>query len=640
MSWRSSQYPTLKVSIAFGTSNPMTESPTWTEVTADVRNVRIRRGRTDETQRFSPGTCSVTLNNRDRQYDPQYASATYVGNLYPMRQLKVEAVWNSTTYPMFRGFIEGWPQRYNESNKDAVVELVANDAFELLSNCELPSLSGLLASLGTVAFWYPLNDDNTGEFYNTAVDLTYGQHGAYYYDDITTFVDFKQVSLSEPGESVKLTGGATVKLSPATYATLLTPKVYTLGLVFAVNGNPAGDAPLIDATGDYVDASTRVTVSTSGVVGFSVQAGAASASITGTTPVTDGKPHSVVVTRNGTALQLWVDGVSEGTATMGANALGAGAYIQLGNYITTYASGTASYATGVGSLTGNLQHFVAYASDIGATAAAKLGGWLIGWGLEPASDRVGHILDLAGWPSGLRSLDSGGVTVGNQPLGGNALNAMQSVEASEYGRLFVDRSGEIAFHSRTHDVSTAAPTYTFGTTDSATSVQVFAGSTSFRFDRNLVANIVTVTGRDVEQTATSSDSISIYGSRSRGVLTLLTNVNDCRDLAEFILIATYSSNAVLRSDGFEVRPARAPSTAWPIVLDLEIGDKVILSRTPQGLGSAITLNLTVASIEHQLDQNGEWTVRLAGTPYDWPSWHSTAWVLGTGALGSSTRLYG
>lgn len=640
MSWRSSQYPTLKVSIAFATSDPMTASPSWTDVTSDVRGVRIRRGRTDETQRFSPGTCSVTLNNRDRQYDPQYASATYVGNLYPMRQLKVEAVWNSTTYPMFRGFIEGWPQSYNESNKDAVVELVANDAFELLSNCELPSLSGFLHGIGTPVFWYKLDDTDSGEFARTAIEATRADHGVYSYDDVTSFVDFGQPGLVEPGSSAHVEGGAAVILSAGTKPYLLDGKVYTLGLVFSVNGNPTGEAPLIDSTGDYVAASTRVTITTTGTVGFSVQAGAASASITGTTVVTDGKPHSVVVTRNGTALALWVDGVADGTATMGANSYGAGNYLQLGNYITTYASGSGTYASGVSALDGNLQHFVAYASDLGSTLAARLGGWLIGWGTEGSSTRVGHLLDIVGWPSGLRSLDADGVDVGNQTLGGSALSALQQVEVSEYGRLFVDRSGNVAFHTRTHDVTSAAPTYTFGTTDSATSVQVFAGSTSFRFDRNLVANIVTVTGQNVEQTAASSSSIAVYGSRSRSISTLLTTTNDCIGLAEYIRDAMLSIGSVLRSDGFEVRPARAPSTAWPIVLGLEIGDKVVLSRTPQGLGAAITLNMTVASIEHQLKQNGEWTVRLAGTPYDPTSWHASAWVLGTGTLGTSTRLYG
>lgn len=638
MSWRSSQYPTLKVSIAFTTSNPMTASPTWTEVTADVRSLRTRRGRSDETQRFQPGTATVVLDNADRKYDPQYGSSAYTGNLYPMRQLKVEAIWNSTTYPVFRGFIEGWPQDYHESNKDATVTLTANDAFEYFANCEMPDASGLFAKLGTVSFWYPLDDDNTGELYNTAVDLTYGQHGAYYYDDITQTVDFRQPALVSEGGSVHLAGGAHVKLSSATYSVLLSPKVYTLGVSFTCNGSPAGAAPLIDASGDWGAASTRVTVTTSGVIGFDVAAGVASASITGTIPVADGKPHGVVVTRNGTALALYVDGVADGTATMGANSLGAGSYIQLGNYITTYDSGTLSYASGVTHFTGNLQNFVAYASALSSTNAGTLSGWLGAWGEEGSGARIGHILDLADWPSGMRSLDTGDVIVGRQSLRGSALSETQLVEVSEDGRLFVDRSGNVAFHSRTRDVTSAAPTYTFGATDSSTAAQILGGTLSFRWDRNLISTQVTVNGIAAQQTSTSSTS-SVYGYRNRSITTLLTNANDCRDLAEGLLNVRYMSDAQLRTDGFTVRPARAPSTAWPIVLGLELGDKVTLSRTPQGTGSAISLNLSVASIEHALDDNGDWSVKFNGTPYDWGSLFSTAWVLGTGALGSTTRLH-
>lgn len=638
MSWRSSQYPTLKVSIAFTTSDPMTASPTWTEVTADVRSLRTRRGRTDETQRFQPGTATLVLDNADRKYDPQYGSSTYTGNLYPMRQLKVEAIWNSTTYPVFRGFIEGWPQEYHESNKDATVTITANDAFEFLSNCDLPDASGLFAKLGTVSFWYPLDDDNTGELYNTAVDLTYGQHGAYYYDDITQTVDFRQPALIGSGGSVHLAGGAHVKLSSSTYSVLLSPKVYTLGVSFTRNGTPVGAEPLIDASGDWGSASTRVTITTTGVIGFDVAAGVASASITGTINVCDGKPHGVTVTRNGTALALYVDGVADGTATMGANSLGAGSYIQLGNYITTYDSGTLAYASGVTHFTGNLQNFVAYASALSSTNAAILSGWLGAWGEEGSGARIGHVLDLAGWPSGLRSIDTGDVIIGRQALSGSALAELQLVETSEDGRLFIDRSGNVAFHSRTKDVTSAAPTYTFGTTDSATSVQVLAGSTSFRWDRNLIATQMTVNGIGCQQTVTSSTS-SVYGYRSRQVSTILTNANDCRGLAEGLLYVRALHDAQLRCDGFEMRPVRAPSTAWPIVLGLELGDKVIVSRTPQGITPALTSNISVSTIEHMLEDNGDWRVKVNGTPYDWTASFSTAWVLGTGALGTTTELY-
>jgi hypothetical protein len=635
VSWRASQYPDLRVSIAFDTTDPMTASPTWTLLSStDVRSVRIRRGRSDETQRFNAGTATVVLDNRTRKFDPTYSAGTYFGKLLPLKQIKVEAVWNSTTYPIFRGLIEGWPQEYHESNRDATVELVANDAFEHLSNFDIPDISGILSQFGTVGFWYPLNDDNTGELYNTAVDLTYGQHGAYAYDDITSFVDFRQPPLVGDGSSVRLSGGAHVKLSSATLPVLLTPQVYTIAGVFSHNGNPAGVAcPVIDSTGDYVNASTRVEVYADGTVGFTVAAGVATAGVGSTAVVTDGKPHSFVVTRNGTALQLWIDGVSQGTATMGAAVLGAGTHIQVGNYITKYNGTTGLDTEGIVPFNGNVQHFVAYPTALSATNAAALGGWLVGWANQSSSDRIGKILDLVGWPSALRSIETGQVTVAGANLGSSALSEAQLVEASENGRLFVDRSGNVTFHNRVRDITSAAPTVTFGTADSATSVQVIAGSTSLRYDRDYLINDATVTGPGVSGTASDSTSITSYGRRRQSRQTLLRTANDVRALAELIVL-DYKDPKV-RADGFTVRPARAPSTAWPIVLGLEIGSKVTLSRTPQALGSAISQTLVIQSVEHNLEPEGDWSVKFTGAPYDTTSY----WTLGTSSFDSATKLY-
>ena len=45
-----------------------------TDVTADVRAVRVRRGRSNILERFQAGAADVTLDNRDRYYSvlPQY----------------------------------------------------------------------------------------------------------------------------------------------------------------------------------------------------------------------------------------------------------------------------------------------------------------------------------------------------------------------------------------------------------------------------------------------------------------------------------------------------------------------------------------------------------------------------------------
>jgi len=47
------------------------------DVTAFVRSVSIRRGRSRELDRFSTGTATVVFNNEDRRFDPLYSAGPY-----------------------------------------------------------------------------------------------------------------------------------------------------------------------------------------------------------------------------------------------------------------------------------------------------------------------------------------------------------------------------------------------------------------------------------------------------------------------------------------------------------------------------------------------------------------------------------
>lgn len=122
--------PVLTVQIAL-TVAP-TDVATWTDVTAYVWSVATRRGRQMELDRIEAGTATITLDNRDRRFDPTFAAGPYYGQLLPMRRIRITAVWNSITYPLFYGYVEGWPQRY-DSAMESTVEVSAVDGFKMLS---------------------------------------------------------------------------------------------------------------------------------------------------------------------------------------------------------------------------------------------------------------------------------------------------------------------------------------------------------------------------------------------------------------------------------------------------------------------------------------------------------------------------
>lgn len=60
-----------------------------------------------------------------------YRGGPYYGNLVPTRRFWQSAVWNGTTYPMFAGYVDGWPPRFEVG--DYRVELPATDGFKVLA---------------------------------------------------------------------------------------------------------------------------------------------------------------------------------------------------------------------------------------------------------------------------------------------------------------------------------------------------------------------------------------------------------------------------------------------------------------------------------------------------------------------------
>jgi hypothetical protein len=125
--------PSVTVEIAFG--NP-TSSPTWVDVTAYALEISIRRGRQHELERVQAGTATLTLDNRDRRFDPTFAAGPYYGNLLPMRRVRVSLMLNSQAYRLFTGYVESWPLEW-PGPIEATVAIQATDGFDVLSAAKI-----------------------------------------------------------------------------------------------------------------------------------------------------------------------------------------------------------------------------------------------------------------------------------------------------------------------------------------------------------------------------------------------------------------------------------------------------------------------------------------------------------------------
>ena len=598
-----------RVYIAFA-DGPLVASPTWTEVTAYVRNVRTSRGRSNELEEFSAGSATILLNNRDRRFDPDYASGPYFGNLLPRRQVKVEAVYSGVTYPVFRGVVQSWQQSYPALGRDATTTIQCADLFALLATWDLPESAHELAvrtlSTAPTAHW-GLDDDG-----NVALDrrgVVNGQHAAARRTKVDALViggdgasSYENAAGSYQPTTWRYVGSSSTKTALA--AVIYRPPIYS-GSAYPLgcNGDAAGLSSLFLAVeADYVTGSANIGLDSTLVTSSNIG---------------DGSIRHVAVCRDGTTITLYLDGVSQGTDTdagmTGANATLDG-YIGWGGVGSGFIVDEAMLWHGA----------VPTSADVAALSSAAL----TAWAGDAANARVQRILDYLGVPSALYSLQTASTAVGAFGGGTDALSYMQSVVRGEMGRLYVSRAGVITFEAKTDDMgATSAATFA----DDSTANSVRYSGFELELDDRLVYNDVTVTGTNGSFfRAQNATSISTYSRRALSVQTQLPTASACRDVSEAI-VARYATPQT-RGRAWTVHPERtligSSTLAWATVMGRELGDIVTVKRSPS-VGTAITKTLQVTSMAHDIDlPSGLWSVTFTGAPVDTSSafrWGISNW---------------
>lgn len=64
---------------------------TYTDVTASAKRVEIERGRNGHLDRMQEGRCKITLHDPDGTFNPENPASPYVGNLVPLRVVRVRS---------------------------------------------------------------------------------------------------------------------------------------------------------------------------------------------------------------------------------------------------------------------------------------------------------------------------------------------------------------------------------------------------------------------------------------------------------------------------------------------------------------------------------------------------------------------
>jgi hypothetical protein len=246
-----------------------------------------------------------------------------------------------------------------------------------------------------------------------------------------------------------------------------------------------------------------------------------------------------------------------------------------------------------------------------ATGTAPVPGCTAG---QLSGARVNSLLDFAGFPNSMRNIDVGDSTMQADP-GGNRgiLQAIQTVEQSEFGAFFISRQGEARFLDRT-DVSELADSTVRNYSDVLSPTNLKYTSVDFAFDDQLILNDVTVTRYDdnigpdpVPQTVTDAASIATYFTKSGQRTGILVQTDqEASDQAHTLVAARKDSQ--IRIDSMSLNLLDGTEFETLVNVSMDIYTLINITKTMAG-GSTITRELFVQGVQHDV-RPGIWNTKL------------------------------
>lgn len=361
--------------------------------------------------------------------------------------------------------------------------------------------------------------------------------------------------------------------------------------------------------------------------------------------VCDGQPHHIVATidSSGTFLCIWVDGVDRAPYNNITGSLAANPPPYESLYLNVFPGWDGTTV---------LDEVAIYDRELLEEEINEhhQAGAFPGNG-QTTGERLDYMLDLMEWPADRRYIQDGQTVLGvADDLGGaNGLTYAAALSRTEQGLVYEAHSlgGWIGFQDRSgRQTDTRSSTVQSFFSDSTLHI-AFASAIAYS-DITLsandwpVANVVTVGWVGGEVEARDQTSVDVHGPILAKVDTLLERLDEAQNLAEFIL--QESAGRFTRITSITIRPAAYTATlsdttladrAWQACLGRVEGDRVRVAHKPGGSGIQLDQELLIIGREHEASSGtSDWRTTFyfsAASTIDY-------WILGTGALGTTTVL--
>jgi hypothetical protein len=223
--------------------------------------------------------------------------------------------------------------------------------------------------------------------------------------------------------------------------------------------------------------------------------------------------------------------------------------------------------------------------------------------------RVDTLLNFAGFPDSMRTTDAGNSTMQVDPgAQRNILQAIQTVEQSEFGAFFMQRSGKTLFLDR-DEVAKRADAAPRIYTDLETPGTFSYDSIDFAFDDQLILNDITVTRLGgIPQNVFDQPSIDKFFTKSGLRSNILVQTDaESLDQAQTLLVAR--KNADLRIDSITLNMNATTDELNTLVnLTSDIYNLIVAEKQMPG-GSSIVKELFIQGVQHDVTP-ATWNVKL------------------------------
>jgi hypothetical protein len=119
------------------------------DLTPNVYQISIRRGRNIMRDQYESGTATVRVLDPLSYFNPQNTASPYYGFLTPLRKLRIAATTNGQGYFLFSGYTTDYKYSYPQNQETGYVDIICSDAFRLMQQATLTTVSGAIAGQDT-----------------------------------------------------------------------------------------------------------------------------------------------------------------------------------------------------------------------------------------------------------------------------------------------------------------------------------------------------------------------------------------------------------------------------------------------------------------------------------------------------------